>query len=461
MSTLREILDYGFVQWVPKSLFIDNMKIFQDRIIVKFKEGVYGRIPLPKEILVFSPCSECRILMKSGKEFATKIINKKTKMLVSIPKDAHRAILPTRAWVKKYFKELSAWIDTLEIAVSNNVESRPSYINEAIKIFEELKLSKSLFFDVATKFLGKKVSRGAGRTVSPRLYLNWIAYLISRCETPKFEWIGIKGHGISNPRLPLIIRSPKTAKLLGIWSKTLSFYEVKGRSGRAKNIVASSSNEMILKEINAQIEALIGKIKPFVEVRNNIFYYRYRNVILAAFLMKAGARMGRKSKILVDWRMPKWILNDKACTLNWFKGVFLEGANARIIPSKHHYEIYYSRGIEINSNVINKKVLGIIKEYGQKSAIANMIQISSGTLINSLDIKEPPIISAEKYMLSRILGKIDIARARVDRFIFFPTEKRLVAEWIISIYGKNNLKELIELSILPKRLLNKLYPFTK
>ena len=459
MNILREILDKGFIQWPTRYPFISDIRISSKSLDIILRSGIRGKIPLPKEILIFSPCNEGETVVESELKIRINVYVRGTKIIADLPRNALRIILPVRDWVKMYFESLFSWIDTLEISLKNNIESRPSYIGDALNFFETLGLSKTLFFEVASKLLGKKISRGSGKTKSPRLHLNWLACLIARGEPPQFKWIGVKGRGINNPKLPLMVHSHKVAKLLGIWSAGLSFYETRDKKSYARNIVASSNDEGLLREIHAQISDVIGEIEPSIETRKGVIYYRYRNVVLTELLIRAGARLGRKSQILAEWDIPNWILSDKKNIRSWFEGVFLVGANIRILPSKHHYELYYVRSIELISNLKDPKILARITKYGRKSPIGNMINVPQKALANLLDLKEPPIIVQERNMLNELLGERDAVKTRIDSFVFFQTENKLVATWVISIYGRNRIQKLIKLSLLPNKILNELSPF--
>jgi len=454
-------MNRGYIDWPPRYPFIDTIRIFPDNIIISVPPSIHGKIPLPPEVMIFSTCDTCIIESTGGEKKATEIYRHGSKILVTIPGSTVKLILPTREWVKKFLEILPRWIDTLEIALNTEIESRPSYVNDAINIFKKLGLSKTLFFEVVSRLVGRKISRGAGKTKSPRLYLNWVASLIAQDKTPTFEWIGIKGRGISNPKLPIIIKSEKIAELLAIWSTSLSFYEVKDQKGVSKNLIASSSDESLLMHIHDIISQLLGEITPSVEKRKGVTYYRYRNVFLAELLVRAGAKMGRKSKILSTWRIPDWILEDKKYIHSWFKGIFSVTGHLKLQPRKNHYEIYYVRGIEITRLVENQKIMALINQFGRKAPIANIIQLPQRVLIDLIELKRPPIITQEKEMLDTLLNEKSATKTRIDRFLFIPADKRLVAEWVISIYGKERLRKLIRSSILPQKLVDDIKPYVR
>ena len=443
-----------------KRRFIRKIYVNANEITIGVPEEIpisTSKIYLPMQLKAVAEMGKCFIEYNGKREERRVLISKKTPY-VTIRKNVRRIILEPRKWVNVLINALPEWWETLDIFKKHRVVSAPSYTQMAFKKLERMGLPKILLPRLTNMFLGTSFRHTAGKYRDVSAELNWVAGIFVLGRIPTFKHIGTKQYGIVDPKLPIKIRSPDMAELLGIWSGDGSLYDVyDSKYGRTIITFAIiSTNKDLLDRVHRLIENIFGQTTPAIYmVTSNKLQYRYRNVIIIESLLRAGARIGRKPDIFTEYEIPDWIKTSKENIIRWFRGYLDCDAYLKAIPKKHDYSVTYSRNITAK---ISKECIKTIQQYGFFNPHTLQYEVNISLVKDFLtrdNVRIPNILRDEKLMLLKLVPTANIT-IRPEAIFYSTKTKKTTIKWVLTIYGRETIKKLLNI-IRPPRLITKLH----
>ncbi len=448
------------------SMYFPEIAVFDDVVELTVSGVRYSdqKIYLPKDLIAVSELNECIGVLSNGVKVKRKIgLDKRGLRYIRLTPRYVKLEFKPRKWLSVLLRILPDWRETLDIFSRHGIFSSPSYVKDAWEKIIGWGARKIVLSKLATVILGRKVSHMAGRYSDVRADLNFIAGVIALEDAPKFSVLrghgGDEYYGIRNPKLPLRIRCREMAELLGIWSGDGSIFTVHDHKHNTEKIVFAviSKSKELLDHTHSLIEEIFGETnKVILKIRDKM-QYRYTNKIIIESLLRAGAGVGRKSNIFVDYSIPKWIRESAENSKAWLRGLLECDAYLKINPAKSDISLSYPRNILIENPP--REVIREIAEKGRHNELTGSYVLPIGKFSAIELLKEPLIMKEEKEMFKHIDPSIDV-RTRVEKIFYYPKKNKVTVQWINIIYGLRRVEKVLR-EIRPPRLLRKLESFEK
>jgi len=259
---------------------------------------------------------------------------------------------------------------------------------------------------------------------------NGIRFNLNDLET-NINWMGNSfGRGITKPRLPFRIESPKFTALLSssFGDGTITNISFNSSTKYRLGVFEYSNEEEILRKrlIKSSMKALGGKPTDYVERANRNSFSIFFPSIIRDILLLGGGQRGEKSTH--NPHIPSVVMNspDKKIWIKWLQQTVDDEGSVRYRENSNH-EVYITRVVDITEDFLKQLNPGTKKSFGKfsKKEKEVILKVPSNLLVDELEL----------FKRLRIDGKLR------PQEIYVTKKGEIKAKWRLYITRKNNIRK--------------------